>query len=552
MLYLKPDGLALSYSDILIELLVNLTMKKAIAYIRISTSDQSNFSLTGQENYIRDFAQKNGYEILELFKDDGQSAKNFDRPDWKLLQKFCKENHHQVDALIVSKYDRFSRNLGEALQMIEMLEGKYKIRVLSAMEPIGLHPNSPYFFQFRTQMLMGAQVEWLVIKDRTRHGINTGQKAGRYMTTAPFGYINQRDESNKPIIVVDHAKAGIVIRMYQMLLEGAPLKEIALEARRKGYKNRSNSAVKFTLQCPTYAGLIRVSPYNDEPGYLIRGKHEPIIDESIWRKVQDIFKEEESPTRTVMNEEVPLRAVLKCICGCKLTAGKSRGKNKLYWYYKCAKHTKKNYPAIRLHDQMDEILKILSLPDHYIAYMKEKINELINEQRGTQAQMLTDKKKELTGLQIRLDNLEEKYINNDLDVTAYKKWRDRYQAEISICQKYIMDMSQPMDEYQSFFNENIHRLGNLYYHYHNSDLHTQQALVKQVFNFQLYYHDGMYRTPYIMPIFAHNALILKEKRLLEIEQPFEKSTKVLECAPNQTPIEHLIPLSNLLNLLKRA
>lgn len=251
-------------------------------------------------------------------------------------------------------------------------------------------------------------------------------------------------------------------------------------------------------------------------------------------------------------EEVPLRAVLKCICGCKLTAGKSRGKNKLYWYYKCAKHTKKNYPAIRLHAQMDEILKILSLPDHYIAYMKEKINELINEQRGTQAQMLTDKKKELTGLQIRLDNLEEKYINNDLDVTAYKKWRDRYQAEISICQKYIMDMSQPMDEYQSFFNENIHRLGNLYYHYHNSDLHTQQALVKQVFNFQLYYHDGMYRTPYIMPIFAHNALILKEKRLLEIEQPFEKSTKVLECAPNQTPIEHLTPLSNLLNLLKRA
>lgn len=89
-------------------------MKKAIAYIRISTKDQSNFSLTGQEQYIRDFATKQGYEILALFTDDGQSAKNFDRPDWKLLQQFCKDNQHQVDALIVAKYDRFSRNLKAA------------------------------------------------------------------------------------------------------------------------------------------------------------------------------------------------------------------------------------------------------------------------------------------------------------------------------------------------------------------------------------------------------------------------------------------------------
>lgn len=139
-----------------------------------------------------------------------------------------------------------------------------------------------------------------------------------------------------------------------------------------------------------------------------------------------------------------------------------------------------------------------------------------------------------------------------LDASAYKKWRDRYQGEIAICQKYLMDMSKPMDEYQSFFKENLPRLGSLYYHYHNSDLHTKQALVKQVFNFQLYYHDGMYRTPYIMPVFAHNALVLKEKRLLEIEQPFSKSAKVLECAPNQTPLEHILPLSNLLNLLKSA
>lgn len=527
-------------------------MKKAIAYTRISTSDQSNFSLIGQENYIRDFAQKNGYEIIELFQDDGQSAKTFDRPDWKHLQKFCKENHHQVDALIISKYDRFSRNLGEALQMIEMLEGKYKIRILSAMEPIGLNPNSPFFFQFRTQLLMGAQVEWLVIKERTRNGINTGQKAGRYMTTAPFGYVNQRDENNKPIITIDPVKAPIVKMMYQMFLEGASIKEIGLQARRHGYKNRSNSAVTFTLQCHTYAGLIKVSEYNDEPEYFVKGQHEAIIDEAIWRKVQSIFEDKNKPTRTVMNEDVPLRAVLKCACGCRLTAGKSKGKNRYYWYYKCPNHKKLNLPAIRLHDQFDEVLKLLSLPDHYILYLTEKIQSLIEEQKGTQSQLLSEKKKELTGLQIRLDNVEEKYINNELDSTSYKKWRDRYQLEISICRKYIQDMSQPLDQYEHFLISNLHLLGELYNHYHSAELHVKQAIVRQVFNSELYYSDGLYRTPYIMPAFAHNALKLKEKRLLEIEQPFFDSTKVLECAPNHTPVEHLTPLTNLLKLLLTA
>ena len=83
---------------------------KAIGYIRISTKDQSNFSLSGQEKYIRDFCEKHNYELATVFKDDGQSAKNFDRPDWKALEQFIKENN-SVTTLVVAKYDRFSRNV---------------------------------------------------------------------------------------------------------------------------------------------------------------------------------------------------------------------------------------------------------------------------------------------------------------------------------------------------------------------------------------------------------------------------------------------------------
>ena len=522
-------------------------MKKAIAYTRISTKDQSNFSLVGQENYIRDFAAKQGYEIIALFKDDGQSAKNFDRPDWKLLQKFCKENQSEVDALIVAKYDRFSRNLKDALNMIETLEGKYNIRILSAMEPILLNTNSPYFFQFRTQMLMGAQVEWLIIKDRTRSGMNTALKSGRFISTAPYGYINQRDSQNKPIIVIDHHKADIIRRMFQMFLQGASLKEISLEARRMGYTRKGHSAIRLTLQSPTYAGFIKVPAYNDEPAYLVKGIHQPIIEEADWHKVQRIFNQKEKPARTIMNEEVPLRSVLKCIHGQPLTAGNSRGKRKYYWYYKNECCKKPNLSATKLHSQLSEMLKTLSLPSHYILYLAEILEKKIIGEKAENENIIQSRKRELTGLQQRIENLEEKYITNQLDAATYHKWKLRYQSEVSIIKKYITDASRPADEMLSFLKATMPQLSNLQWQYDQADLHTKQAILRTVFNSQLYYHDGIYRTPYILPAFALKAATLKEKGLLIIEQPLQNTSEVEGCAPNPPSLEHLIPLLHLFN-----
>lgn len=527
-------------------------MKKAIGYIRISTKDQSNFSLQGQEQYIRDFAGKQGYEVISVFKDDGQSAKNFDRPDWKLLQKFCKDNHHQVDALIVSKYDRFSRNLKDALNMIEVLEEKYSIKILSALEPILLNPNSPYFFQFRTQMLMGAQVEWLVIKDRTRAGINTALKSGRYISKAPVGYTNSRDASNKTILLIDEGKALIIKRMFEMFLQGAPLKEIKLEAMRKGFKKKYKSAVRETLTNPVYAGLIKVPAYNDEPEHLVKGLHQGLVSEADWWKVQNTFNAENKIHRTVMNEQVPLRSVLKCKHGHPLTAGNSKGKKQYYWYYKnacCAKH---NLSAKKLHDQLDEILKVMSLPDHYLTYLQEAIEKQLTIQEGQSATILFEKRSELAVLQQRLDKVEEKFIIDKLDPPAYKKWSSRYQHEIAIVKKYIADASQPIDQLRAFFIGNLSRLGNLHWQYHEADLHTKQAILRTVFNSRLYYDGGAYRTPYVLPALGLKAALLAEKKLLYIEQPSSKTGKIGDCTPDPPSIEHLTPLLQILSQIKTA
>jgi len=253
-----------------------------------------------------------------------------------------------------------------------------------------------------------------------------------------------------------------------------------------------------------------------------------------------------------MNEQVPLRSVLKCVHGNPLTAGNSKGKRKYYWYYKndCCKRP--NLSGKILHDQMDELLKNLSLPDHYIIYLQETIEKKLMEEQGQMDTILSEKKRELSGLQQRLDNAEEKFINKELDADAYHKWRGRYQQEISIIKKYITDASRPVDELLSFFRCNLPKLGNLQWHYQQADLHTKQAILRTVFNSMLYYHKGIYRTPYILPAFALKSALLKKKRLLIIEQPLQNTSKVEGCAPNPPSIEHLTPLLHLLTQIKIA
>lgn len=529
-------------------------MKKAIAYTRQSDKDQSSFSPQNQEKYIREFAARSGYEIIAVYTDDGRSAKNFDRPDWKKLEAFCKQNFKVVDALIVSKYDRFSRNLKDALNMIELLEEKFGIRILSAMEPIMLNPSSPYFFQFRTQMLMGAQVEWLVIKDRTKFGNYCGAKAGRYFSTAPVGYKNAREEGDKdkPIILIDEARAPVIRRMFTMLLQGASFKEIGLEAARGGYGNRGHSAIQRTLSNPVYAGFIKVPAYGDDPGgWLTKGLHQPIIDEATYYRAQDILNPK-AITRTVMNEAVPLRSVLKCFCGRCLTAGNSKGRKRYYWYYRCDNHSGINLNADKLHEQLERVWIVMSLADYQVDYLKGSIEKKLAVQMKDQEALVAAKKKELAGLQMRLDNVEEKFILDQLDAEAYKKWKHRYSSEMALCQRFITDYSAPISMVMAQYEERLPYLGNLHWFYQKAPLHEKQAFVRQVFKSMLYYREDLYRTAYLLPIFQPKALILKEKRLLEYEQPVEKMPKNQDCAPSGTSLEPLADFLQLLAQIKAA
>jgi len=531
-------------------------MKKAIGYVRISTEDQSNFSIDGQQKLIKDYCSKKDIHLIEVFVDEGQSAKNFDRYSWKTLESFLKLNYKHIDTLIVAKYDRFSRNLREALNTIENLEKKYSIVILSVNENIGLHPQSPYFFQMRTQILLGAEVEWRMIRDRTKFGINTAQKAGRWLNMAPFGYVNSRDNQNKPIIVIDNHKSLAIKYIFKQYIIGSSIEQIRKSLKEKGFIIKGKSAIQSILSNPVYCGKIKVSAYYDEPEHLVNGIHEPIISEEDFYKAMAISKSKKGQLHQVIRDEVPLRGVLHCHCNKLLTAGNSKSRNgNYYWYYKCNTHVMPNYNASILHSKFDEILSHLNFSKNQIDLITKQATDKLKDKLNHQTFELESAKKELKEVLLKINGLEEKYIFNKIEQDVYDNWKPKLkQQEIELLHK-IESFSIPLNKVIEKFNYELLQLNDIAYLYNSSTTVQKQSFVNLVFYNSLSYIDDSYRTKDMLSIFYDKALILKSKKLLIVEKLFKQNLNFATSAPQSTsiePVTSIQPLINWINSLKIA
>ena len=97
----------------------NLEGKRAILYRRVSTTDQKihGYSLGSQKDSLRNFCSLNSIEIDKEFEEDF-SAKSFNRPVFRQLLDYAVKNKNKIDYLLVTKWDRFSRDGSDALVYI--------------------------------------------------------------------------------------------------------------------------------------------------------------------------------------------------------------------------------------------------------------------------------------------------------------------------------------------------------------------------------------------------------------------------------------------------
>lgn len=514
-------------------------MKKAIKYTRFSSDGQSSFSIERQDTIIDNWVRYNSVHILDTFKDEGYTARTFDRPDIKQLFSFIKKYHSEIDYLLVAELTRFSRDTGDAINMVKKIQFEYNIKIVSCSRSTVYDctdPNS--FFMMGLEFLLGNS-ENIKRQNDINGGIYTAKAVkGKWIQggPAPFGYKKEGVGQSRQL-VIDESQAMVVRFIYDAYLRNTPDYIILKEVKKMGFPLKGNSVIKDILRNPLYSGQQFVKAFKELPGGLFAGKWRPIIDLLSWHKVQERLNYKPQTRHNSITDEMPLRGLLRCHCGRMLTGAPSRNRRGNYFfYYKCQDSAHNNISAIKAHQQLKEMLTDLSLPQRMIHAIREKSIITLEEKKKESQNLLYVKRKELEVCERQIKSMEEKWINEQINFETYNRWHSDLSQKRNLLQATINKLNRDKDETKQLLEANISKLSDLQAVFECSTTLQKQELLNHVFDNSLYYQDKVYRTPYITPVFAHNTQTLKEKHLLIVDD-------IMKNGPNG-PVKWSRPESN--------
>lgn len=527
-----------------------MSTKRAYQYIRISQEDQSNFSITGQKRFNESFAARIDCEIIKTFIDDGRSAKDFNRPQWRLLEKEIYKNRHHIDYLIISKYDRLIRNVREGLVFLEKIENKWGVKVVSAMEDYYSHPDDPMFVRDRTQRLLDAEVERLRISDRVKFGNWQAANEGRYPHKAPFGYRNERDDRNKPILVLDQDRAEIIRFIFDSFIQGVPLSIIRTKARSMGFTLQGRSAIQRILSNPVYAGLIEVKPYRSEKARNIKGMHDPVVDERTFYLAQSMIQMNEQGPKVVASDDLPLRGVIGCIqCGSIYTGGRSRGRSKYYHYYRCPECSKVNIGADKIHAMVEGVLSDMAIPQKYLSYIRLQSKSRIEQIEKSRKSEEVVLKRKIDELNQKIDSVTEKFISDQIDQKSYDKFRAKYEREKASLESQIRPKEWSSFKINDFIDDLMPIISDLAGFFKALSTPGKQLFFSSLFGHGSKVSQSLFEPHFIHPVFRSNDLNIKGLRIQKTPEIDHYLGGNYISAPNETMFE---PVVDLVEILRKS
>ena len=484
---------------------------KAIIYCRVSTKEQAEkgYSLDGQEKECRQFSHNQGYEVVKVFVERGESAKTQDRTQLQNLIKYCVQNKKKLSALIIWKYDRLARNLSDQTELVKNFSS-LGIRVLSATEN---NEDNAIGKLMRNIIGTFAQFENDVKSERTTNGMKQAIRQGRWCWRAPFGYKGSRDDKNKPLIVPAE-DSKYVVEVFAKFETGLHKQtDIVEKLKKSGLKKATKSFVSRILTNPLYAGLIKCKWFPE----LIEAIHKPIITREAFFRVQQILTgKKPSITPKVRNHpDFPLRRFIRCPkCEEKLTAGWSTGRKKIkYGYYHCrTKGCSLNIKKAVLETAFFEYLKTFQPREDIIDLFNAIVIDALQKQQSNEIKEEYRIERELKELKETQDRIEELMIKEVFDEETYKRKSEDLKAKILAKQVELSETRIELNDVEACLNYCKFVLTNLASLWAQADVNLKQRFQTLIFPDKIFYNEnGTFRT-------TATALIFKQ---LQNEMPRE-------------------------------
>ena len=464
-------------------------------YLRLSRDDEragESLSIENQKILVTKYVRDKGWEIKDVYIDDGYSGTNFDRPGVKQLLDDAKAG--EINTIVVKDLSRFGRNYILVGQYIDYVFPSFGIRFIAIEDRIDTESKDTSAMDMMP--IMNVFNEW--------HSANTSKKiravkyscaqAGKYLASkAPYGYVRNDDKNHTPI--VDEEAAQVVRQIFEQRAKGESSYKIALELQaagvlspavyaerkfgktitRAGHNMWTPAAVRHILSQQIYTGDLvqqkvkhisyknkKVVKVPKEEQVIIPNNHESIISRELWNKVKELEAEASTGKLTKARVTPPLSGIMKCsTCGTTMdfhrTAGKGRiktivtyecGLRSRYGKDKCTKH----YINGEVIDKiiLDDIrakAKIVAEDEEGIRQKFIERNAILTEQSNKAAvKSIRAKKSRIASLDELMSKAYEDKLLGKMPEELCLKFIDRYAAEQETLRKEVAELEAGLRE----------------------------------------------------------------------------------------------------------
>ena len=410
-------------------------IKRAVAYARFSSNNQRDESIDAQLRAIREYCERENIQLVEIYKDEAQSATNDDRDDFKNMIDDIFAGKLDIDTVLVHKFNRFARNKYDSAIYKKRLRD-IGIKVVSVTQPIDDSPEGRIL-----ESLIEAMDEYysenlaLEVKKGMLENALKGKHTGG-------GKLLGLSVDNEGYYYPDE-NAHIVKRIFQEFADGVPKARIVARLNKEGYRNqygrRFNERTLYDLlQNEKYIGNYVYHHTSTETIRLDGIIKEPIIDEDLWGVVQEKRRNKNKPR--YRKRKYIMTGKLRCgVCGFTYCGAGGKKKNKngdMAAYYKCAGKTKhKNScdnPALNKEYYEKLIIDTITetvLTDNAIEEIAVKVLHQLEKERKAPQIPTAQLQKKLNKVKDQQAKLMELYINGGIEMNMLEEKNKALKAE---------------------------------------------------------------------------------------------------------------------------
>ena len=396
-----------------------LTPKRAVSYIRVSTREQAQrggseegFSLPAQREANKRKAQSMGALVVKEFADRGESARSANRPELQKMLAYLKEDGG-IDYVIVHKLDRLARNRADDVEINRAFE-EAGVRLVSTSENIDQTPGGMLLHGIMSSI---AEFYSRNLANEVIKGMGEKARNGGTLGKAPLGYVNARgrDEHGREVrtIALDEERAPLIRLAFTEYATGNwTVRQLADHLNTLGLSipptpRRCAKPITATrlheiLRHPYYKGIVTFQ------GVEYPGKHEPLVDSQTWQTVQTILASRRYGERQRIHNHFLKSTVVCGQCGARLSVQNAKNsKGTIYPYFVCARRCRLHdcaFTAVLIdvvEDRMSDLYRAIELS----AEDRTQIEHYLHDEL---AQIEGDKAKAVRSLTTRRTNIEDR------------------------------------------------------------------------------------------------------------------------------------------------